>query len=643
MKRKNIIKITAGIFAVSALLFSFTGCTGNKSGSSSEPDSKPESQASEVSEESVPGEVKSDLTIKEAVPGHNYENIKLLQKAGERLYVFEQLSETVEKEVSSEISVSEKKVSSKSLKAAKYDYVQFAAVNEKKTALSYCDENYLQHLCTIDRETGEITADIEIPSENYISFLKNDGDKLFTAININYTETGQVIHFNWFDGNDLKTVRDENLTEKLDIPETAVVVDAVASPDGSLYVMTVDYKMNFTTECTLHRIDAEGNVSYDNVTPEEWKGTFVGMYFDGNGNLCLCNTEDYSQFYVYKLNNETGELIKEHKIADIPKHSNFINTLSLPGYDFTFLGPAGIYGVSFDTEKTETVVSFGEDLDSSLKSAFIASSFGDTIYMYNSSAEESGSMVTAAGADGKEIFSTELKAERGYASAYCVSPEGTVVYAETYDPGTGAETVSGTNSAYLFHVMDSNGNMKSNFSVAELEKLNDSTIVSMRFGDDGNIYMLFYDHSKGYPVPYIYVSDLEGNFKGMFDGEKEQVAIGALTETSEGLAAVCADSDGNSIFMSFDLASKKLKEKYRMKPADGATFIPGRGKYPVYYVKESKICGYDPASETETALADTSSLGIEIMDVTVLSDTEFLCSTYDSETGTSSACYLKAE
>ena len=632
MKRSYIIKLVSGLTALSVLSVPFTGC--EKVPSSSVPSGGSSSGESAVVTEAGDAEVSApedeNVKITEIIPDHQYENVDHVELCGDRYYIFERMSEAEEKEISVIASASSGEAKDLDISDAGYSYVQYAALGEKELALIYCDEENVQHLCSVDPVTGKKSTDRTFEENTYLSVLRNAGSDEFTSLCINYTGSGQNISLSWFKGSDLSVSREEKLSEKLELPESAYVIDAFALPDGSAYMCSVDYKMNFTTEYTIYRIDADGNVTYRNVIPDDWNGSFVGMYVSESGNLCVCNTDDYSKFFVYEMKRETGELISEHTVETVK--SNYVGSISIPGYDFTYITPTGITGYSFADKKSEVVFKFGEDLDPLLKNVFTAASYGDSLYLYSMANIESGRRVTVAGSDNKEIFMTDLAADIGYASVFCAAPDGSVYYCETYEQP--AEDGSSGN-AYRFHVLDSTGKAKNIFTIDELKEASSGNILKMRFGSDGNLYLLVQSYKQNVPYTTIYVTDKDGKLKGKFSGEKEQLVITDMFVNSEKQQAVCINADSDSVFVDLDPEKQLMTEKFRIAQDAGLAefFVDGTGKYDLYYIREKTIYGYNAADGSETVIVGLGSADTEDTGIFVDSGERAVCSTYDQETG----------
>ncbi|MBP1592400.1 MAG: hypothetical protein ILP22_10200 [Oscillospiraceae bacterium] len=631
MKRTYIIKLISGLFALSVLAVPFTGC--EKAPSSSVPSGDSGEESAVVTEAAEPetSEPEDDnLKITEILPDHEYENVDHVELCGGKYYIYERMSEAEEKEVSVIASASTGEVKDLDISDAGYSYVQYAALGEKELALVYCDEENIQHLCSVDPATGKKSTDRTFEEETYLSFLRNVGSDEFTSLCIHYTETGKNFSLDWFKGSDLSVTREENLTEKLELPETAFVVDAFALQDGSAYMCSVDYKPNFVNEYFIYRMDDKGNITYKQAIPDDWNGNFVGMYVLESGNLCVCCTDDYSKFSVHELKRETGEIITEHTVETVK--SNYVGSISIPGYDFTYITPTGITGYSFTEKKSEVVFKFGEDLDPVLKNVFTAASYGDSLYLYTLANLESGRRVTVAGSDNKEIFKTDLTADIGYASVFCTAPDGSIYYCETYEQA--AEDGSSGN-AYRFHVLDSTGKAKNIFTIDGLKEASSGNILKMRFGSDGNLYLLVQYYKNGVPFTTIYVTDGEGKLKGKFTGEKEQLIITDMFVNSDRQCAVCINSDSDSVITDLDLGKQLMTEKFSIAiDANLAeVFADGTGKYDLYYIRENTVYGYNAADGSETVIAALGSANAEATNIFVDSGKRVICSTYDEETG----------
>ncbi|WP_044974636.1 hypothetical protein [Ruminococcus sp. HUN007] len=638
--KRNLVKLIAGIFAFSVLTLSFCGCEKqNGSGQSSVNGSA--SEASEPSDPETSGseEDTGDFTVLEIAPEHEYENIDQVEYCNDRYYIYEQMSEGVEKEVSVLSSVSEKSSADFSLSNVGYNYIQFASVSENTLALIYSDNEDVQHFCTMALDSGEVITDTAVEESSSLSSLGNNGAKEFTLLRTVYGENGKEFYFESYDNEKLELKRSENLNEKLGLPETADIYQVTGGSDGSAYIFATDYGTSYTPDQYLCGLDAEGNLKFTQKNSEKWKGGYIGMYVSGSGDLCFCTTEDYSDIYAYVTDAATGEIKADHTV-DIPKNSGFIGGLRLPGFDIAYITSAGVTGYSFETKKSEVVLPFGDTLDPVMKTAYIGSSYGDRVFMYNMTTVEAGRVVTAADSEGKILFSSDLTAARGYACGYCTAPDGRIVYAEAYDPGTGADTRTGKNTEYLFHVLDENGKEQSTFSVEKLKEMNEGSISRMRFGSDGNIYAYILSFKGDYPVPYIYVFDTEGNIKAVFDGAKEQLVASALLVNDSGERAVCINAENKNVIVRLNCEKSLMEEQFTKEPDDEAVIIDGKGSYDLYYMKNNRIYGYRAEDSSENEIMNLENVEQDISSAFVDGDDRVVCTVYDSETGSSGILVL---
>lgn len=636
MKRLHMTRLIAGIFAASVMMFSFTGCE-NQQGVT-EPGDKTETslQADKETE-------KENLKVTEAGAGHSYENVRSIHTGGDRIYIFEQMNGVLEHEVSVTVSATEKKPEDFSLEASGYSYIQYATMDDARVCLIYADEENAQHICTLDRKTGEVSADMTVASGEYVSSVRSDSSGNFTVLKSVYGDGETKMHLAWYAGETLEEVRDENLTDTLKVPEDAVIIDAFSSADGSAYVYADNYLADYTIEPYFYRIDAEGAVTYTKTDFENWSGNFTGMYLTEKGNICLCTTPDYAEYSICEVSPETGDAVKVHKI-DIPRFANFAAELSLPGYDFTYISSSGVTGCSFETGKTEVVLEFGTHLDPSLRNSYIAASSGDTVYMYSIANAESNRLVTVTDAEGGLISSSELPAEKGYVSEFCTDTDGNMYYSETYDPGMVSDDAVGFNMAYVFHVLDSEGNHKSSFKIDEINETGDSVIQNMCIGGDGRIYMLFQTFEDSGFSTTVYAAEKNGKIVSKINSMDMGLAVTGINANADGsVTAVCLDADNRTVSATVNAGKNTLDEKFTVSVDDDAMIIPGTGSYDLYWLKDSVVYGFRENDEKETAVADLSGIISSASYVYVENDSRILCGVYDTETGETSVKIVTEE
>jgi len=575
------------------------------------------------------------------VINQKFDNIKSIQSSGEDIFVFEQLNESAEKEVSVTASLSSKEVKAFNPASFNYAYIQFASSDSDYVSFIYCDDENVQNICTIKSASEEVSANSVFDRSETVSSLRSDGDGHFTYLKAVYTEDENAVYLEWADNETLQSVRSVNLTDVLEYPESASVIEAFACPDGSAYIYAADYKPNYEVDSYIYKIDSEGRLVYSVQNFGETEGHFSGMYPAENGNISVCITEDYVAYTVLELAAENGEILNTNNIT-VPKNSRMLSSLQFPGYDFSYISPSGLEGYSFGKGSSEVLLTFGQDLDPALKDSFTASCAGDSVYMYTIGTVEADSRVTKFDGEGNSIFTSQLKTEYGYASDYCVAPDGSVVFAETYDPGAGVETESGLNNAYIFHVLDSSGNPKSSYKIDEIDKLGDAVIQSMSFSSDGNIYMLFQKFNGGSLDmnsmnldTVVYVAGRDGDVKAVFSGSDAGVFFTSLMVSEDSAEAACLDAEGNTTVMAFDAEKKTMETKYAVALDDSAYIVSGRGGYDLVYCFNNGLAGYRTADESSTDIVDFTGLVSGVNDIHVMSDSKILCSTYDSETGES--------
>ena len=632
MNRKKIIKLTAGIFAAVSVMMTFTGCNGNTESSIAEESPIVTEAVTEKNET-----VKKEYSVTQLCEGRSFDNIKSLQTCGENIYVYEQKSGVVEKEIARVIDASSGEVSDLDLSAVDYMYIQYMANDSESVCVTYCDNEGVQKMCSADIESGKINADISLPDDTSLYALRSDDEGNFTALDKVYGDDFQHTVFSVYDSKTLEKISETDITPVLSSPASESVIDAILFPDA-LYVFSVDYRQDYTTVPYLYKIDLNGThgepMDYVTIEFEERKGNFIDIYKSESGNLCAVSTDDYAEYYVYEFKNPDENKPDVHTVK-LPKNGNFIGTFQYPGYDFTCITSSGVTGYKFADNKCEVVLSFGKELDTGLKDVFTVSSSGNTVCMYSVANAESGRAVTSVSRDGNVNFSTELTAGQGYASAFCTASDGYIIYSETYDPGVVKETASGFNTAYIFHILDEKGNPKSSFKVDSINDYGDAVIQDICSDSQNNICMLFQEFTGGSVSTVLYVTDRGGKVLNTIKSTEQGLLMSDLVVSGDDVYAVCSDSEGETVAVKVDVSSGKLSEPKSLQLSDSAVVISGSGKSDIYYTDENKIFGYSFDTDSSEEMIDFSAVPgmYDIIETYVFNDTCILCSEYNSETG----------
>ena len=632
MNRKKIIKLTAGIFAAVSVMMTFTGCNGNTESSIAEESPIVTEAVTEKNETE-----KKEYSVTQLCEGRSFDNIKSLQTCGENIYVYEQKSGVVEKEIARVIDASSGEVSDLDLSAVDYMYIQYMANDSESVCVTYCDNEGVQKMCSADIESGKINADISLPDDTSLYALRSDDEGNFTALDKVYGDDFQHTVFSVYDSKTLEKISETDITPVLSSPASESVIDAILFPDA-LYVFSVDYRQDYTTVPYLYKIDLNGTqgepMDYVTIEFEERKGNFIDIYKSESGNLCAVSTDDYAEYYVYEFKNPDENKPDVHTVK-LPKNGNFIGTFQYPGYDFTCITSSGVTGYKFADNKCEVVLSFGKELDTGLKDVFTVSSSGNTVCMYSVANAESGRAVTSVSRDGNVNFSTELTAGQGYASAFCTASDGYIIYSETYDPGVVKETASGFNTAYIFHILDEKGNPKSSFKVDSINDYGDAVIQDICSDSQNNICMLFQEFTGGSVSTVLYVTDRGGKVLNTIKSTEQGLLMSDLVVSGDDVYAVCSDSEGETVAVKVDVSSGKLSEPKSLQLSDSAVVISGSGKSDIYYTDENKIFGYSFDTDSSEEMIDFSAVPgmYDIIETYVFNDTSILCSEYNSETG----------
>ena len=632
MNRKKIIKLTAGIFAAVSVMMTFTGCNGNTESSIAEESPIVTEAVTEKNET-----VKKEYSVTQLCEGRSFDNIKSLQTCGENIYVYEQKSGVVEKEIARVIDASSGEVSDLDLSAVDYMYIQYMANDSESVCVTYCDNEGVQKMCSADIGSGKINADISLPDDTSLYALRSDDEGNFTALDKVYGDDFQHTVFSVYDSKTLEKISETDITPVLSSPASESVIDAILFPDA-LYVFSVDYRQDYTTVPYLYKIDLNGTqgepMDYVTIEFEERKGNFIDIYKSESGNLCAVSTDDYAEYYVYEFKNPDENKPDVHTVK-LPKNGNFIGTFQYPGYDFTCITSSGVTGYKFADNKCEVVLSFGKELDTGLKDVFTVSSSGNTVCMYSVANAESGRAVTSVSMDGNVNFSTELTAAQGYASAFCTASDGYIIYSETYDPGVVKETASGFNTAYIFHILDEKGNPKSSFKVDSINDYGDAVIQDICSDSQNNICMLFQEFTGGSVSTVLYVTDRGGKVLNTIKSTEQGLLMSDLVVSGDDVYAVCSDSEGETVAVKVDVSSGNLSEPKSLQLSDSAVVISGSGESDIYYTDENKIFGYSFDTDSSEEMIDFSAVPgmYDIIETYVFNDTSILCSEYNSETG----------
>ena len=137
MNRTYIIKLISGLSALSLLTVPFTGC--EKTPSSSVPVQESSSAdgaaVTEAQESEADNDADNNIKITEILPEHEYENINQVELVGGKYYIYEQMSDVTEKEISVTASASSKEIKDLDISDAGFSYVQYAALGENELVL----------------------------------------------------------------------------------------------------------------------------------------------------------------------------------------------------------------------------------------------------------------------------------------------------------------------------------------------------------------------------------------------------------------------------------------------------------------------------------------------------------------------------
>lgn len=639
MKKTDMVKRTAGIFALAAVMFSFSGCDSNVPQQSSNSESSVSIQDDSVKQQ----EETYGLKMTPVGADHVFDNIKSLQYSGENIYVYEQSSGVVQKEISTDINISESQSRDVDISAIDYLYIQYMARNEKELCMTYCDNENNLRICLIDIETGKLIADNPISIDEQIFSLRTDSNGNFTAVKNVYTDTGITYRYSVLDARDLTVISETDFSEKFIASENEIVTEAFSLQDGSIIFFTADYKPDFSIEEFFYRINPDGEAGFTAKKIENQEGHPAGMYAHENGSICVCTTDDYSEYFVYEIDSKTGET-KDVYTLDAGSDSKIISGFMLDGYDLTYISSAGVTGYSFKDGRKDVVLEFGKDLDPALRDSFTASSYGDSAYMYLVTNVESGRLVTSVNKDGKTEFSTELPTTLGYVSMFGTAPDGTVIYSETYDPGQKKETSTGFNMAYKFHVLDKKASPKSSFSIDEIDSLGDAVIQSIDIAENGDVYMLFQTFVDNVIGTRIYVTDKNGKILNRYILDSQSCYITDVVLSESGNYALCLDADNKTCYFRLDPEKPVIKDEYETLDISGSVAVlRGSGNCDVYFRDENRIFGYSLADRKETDILDLSELAGQtaVSEVYVINDSRIVCSTYDSETGETGVVILE--
>lgn len=634
MKKESIIKSMAVLISAAMLSVSFYGC--QKDSGSEENDSSSETTSvinSDETEQEIP-DYRYDVTP--IGTDKTFENIESIQYAGGKITVFEQPGGSFVKEYAQIIDVSSKQVREVNLSAIEYLSIQFMVMDNGKLYTAYADKDNNQRLCILDSVTGQITADVNVPEGESVSGLRADSEGGFTAIKSRYTEDGKDTYAVRFNSETLETVEEIKLSGDIISSDSVEVIELFRTDDGSYFVYAVDYGMDFKVMPHFYGIDKDGKAFFMRDDFENWDGYFVGTAIADNGNILLCATSDYIVYHVYEIDCKTGRTVSE-KEMNTGKASTFFSGLSIPGYDLVYITSSAIMGYSFETQKSEAVVRFGSDLDSALNSAYNISSYNNELFLYNISYVDSGRTATVLDRNGKIMSDNELPVTKGYASKFCTASDGTIYYSETYDPFNDTETVSGYNMAYIFHVIDPSGKHTDTFTIDEIDNYGDAVISNLETDEEGNLYMCFQIFSTDGISSVLYKTDTHGKILNKFYDAEEVSVVGDIIFTEDKDYVIYQDQKGSVSAAELDYSNDSYK-KTEITYDENATIIGGDSGYDFYYKTDEKIFGHSIAENKSKGVADFSSddlSDIDVNEIYAISEDEFLCSTYNSETGES--------
>jgi len=631
MKRKLLIKKTTSFLSAALFMMSFSGC-----------DTDTGSSVSEVPAGNTDSSAAENKTYDIVNPGQtvSFQNIDTICCDEESIYVYELPGGVVDKEYAQVADVSTGEAKDIDLSGIDYMYVQSICLDDGVLYVIYKDNNDVLKLCTYDISEKKMIADKQISNDSELSCIRTDGKGGITALRTQFGD-GIVSYMMKYDSRTLEQKDEINLSSIFVAEESEVVFDVFSSSDGSAFVFSVEYGMDYTMIPRFYKLDSSGNVIYIYDDFDTEYGSFAGAYEGDNGNIFVCMTKDYSEYVIREINIETGEKENLYEVIT-PRNSRILGAAKVSGYDLTYISSSGLIGYSFETEESQTLLKFGEDVDIAFREASSISSHESSVALYTVSSVETGRVFTALTNEGRYVSRSELPAKKGYASKFCSLPGGRICYSETYDPGSGKSTISGYNAAYLFHTADTDLGSEKVFSISEIDEYGDASIQNLCSDSEGNLYMCFQIFEEDGVSTVLYVTDDSGKVLHKLAADKKEMFITDLIITDGDDYVLYTDSSNNVKSAAIDYENKLFDTNRELELEENADIVSGNGEYDFYYRTSDSLYGYDLTANAGTKLFDMNNIPFDsgVMDMCVVNDRRYAFSTYDSETGESSVIII---
>ncbi len=522
-------------------------------------------------------------------------------------------------------------------------YFQNVLLSQDIVYIEYTDisnNNYISHICALNRSTGEKINDIELGSETYTTglYTNTNGDlcTIATTYSANSEESMMIV----YDKTNLEEKEKINISEKLNLPDGHMVMLVLPQTDGTYYAFSMDIKNSGDDEkINVYKLSSAFEVIYNiDDACSDMEGYLNGAFVKENGNLCIMTYDYNSDSGIYntnELDSLTGDVVGRYEPQ--LSHVEILPFYTIGEYDFLFKRDSKLFGYDIDNSKETEIVDFTAQLGEEYENCYTMSALGNSLLLateyYGGGSSE---MLYELDQDGNLLNKISLP-EGAQSYRMKVSNDGLInVICTDYSDGEQKNEIC---------TIDTQGNETGRIELSlETDDGTDSYMNDFLINSSGEICVSFQLYSRngsdGKDKNIVVVFNKDGNEKFRIEDENINYVNGMISGASGDYVYYYKDKSGYEL-CKIDYDKKSLGETVNID-VNFNNMYPGDEKFDFYYDDEEGIYGYNIKDNKTTEIINwiDSDIDANISNTCIINSDKIMLRGYDRQTGETSIYQL---
>lgn len=639
MKSKTkLLKRALCAFLAAAMLMSFAGC---------EKKGKSNSEGSNITVNlSEPRQIVNYFTSKDLPLPEDMGYINEIACSNDKIYISAEPNYNESQKYTSIFDTETKTINEIDLSGIEYNYLESVLLKDGKLYMVYSDLEYNSKICIYDIASASVlaSADAYSGASYFSSGLNFNANGNIIALKTSYGAIGNskfsIIEYS---SSDLSIVSENDISEVLSLGNEEYISGFYPDSDGSFYFTSSDYSDYNDIISKLHKFSSDFELIYSTDELSDMEGYISSAYFNDEGNICICSTDNYVKFFIDEINASDGSLVNMYEVKLSGNGDSYImSDIKFDGYDFVYRSSKGFIGYNVADQTEENIIQIGTDVGTEYENCYTVSSDGKSVFMYAEVYGDSNrNNIYVMNLNGEIIDNITIPvSENGWIYRTIVTPEGKIYYVEQASTEVEEDDDFIYYDTFIFHILDSEGKEITKFEVEDLKNSRDINIQNIDVDKNGNIYISAMNYGEDEQSGSVFVVDNTGKTICSVKDNKDIQYISSVVPTSNGVyvSYYSRESKSNSmVTVKIDMENNEFVPAEDFEIGENSRIMPcNDDSYAFYYSTSDGIFGFNVDEKKSTEIINwvDSDIDTDVNSVVILGADTIVCNSYDYETGT---------